>query len=140
MAGEDSILTSTKAALGLLDEDTSFDLELVMHINSALSMFNQLGLGPDNGYAIIDKDQIWDDFLGNELRYNDARSLLFLKVKMLFDPPTVGYVVTAYEKVIEEMTQRLAITRDEIENPLPPPEVVDPLDVGEEFILDGGGA
>lgn len=140
MAGEDSILTSTKAALGLLEEDTSFDLELVMHINATLSLFNQLGLGPDNGYAIVDKDQTWDDFLGNELRYNDAKQLMFYKVKMAFDPPGVGYVITAYEKVIEEMTQRVAITRDEIENPLPPPEVVDPLDVGEEFILDGGGA
>lgn len=141
MAGEDSILTTTKAALGLLEDDTNFDAELIMHINSVLSTFNQLGLGPDNGYAIANKEQNWADFLGNELRYNDAKSLLFMKVKMIFDPPSVGYVVTAYEKIIEETMQRLAITRDEIDHPLPDPPLVDPdEDIGMEYILSGGGA
>lgn len=129
MAGEDSILTSTKAALGLLEEDTSFDAELVMHINSVISTFNQLGLGPDEGYAITDKEQTWTDFLGDELRYNDAKQLTFYMVKMAFDPPGVGYVITAYEKVIEEMKYRLATTRDEITRPPEPDPEPDPEDI-----------
>jgi hypothetical protein len=141
MAGEDSILTSTKAALGLLEDDTNFDAELIMHINSVLSTYNQLGLGPLEGYAITDKTQTWTAFLGSELRYNDAKSLLYLRVKMLFDPPTVGYVVTSYEKVIEEMTWRLNIAREEIDHPAPVLVIDDEdEDIGGEFvILDGGG-
>lgn len=135
----DSILTTLKASLGLTEDDTNFDPELIMHTNSVLSTFNQLGLGPDEGYAITDKDQTWEDFLGNELRYNDAKSLLYLRVRMLFDPPTVGYVVTAYEKLIDEAVWRLNVSREEIVHPPVPDIVVEPGDIGEEFILDGGG-
>lgn len=141
MAGEDSILTSIKAALGLTEEDTNFDAELVMHINSVLSTYNQLGLGPAEGYAITGATETWPAFLGTELRYNDAKSLAYLKVKMLFDPPTVGYVVTAYEKLIDEATWRLNVSREEIVHPAPVLVVNDEEDIGGEFIiLDGGGA
>ena len=136
----DSILNTLKASLGLTEDDTNFDVELVMHVNSVLSFFNQLGLGPDEGYAITDANDTWEDFMGTELRYNDAKQLMYYKVRMAFDAPTVGYVVTAYEKMIEEATQRLSITREELTYPAPPPVSVDPSDVGEEFIiLDGGG-
>lgn len=131
-----SILTSTKNALGLLEDDTSFDPELIMHINSVLSTFNQLGVGPDVGYAITNKEDTWADFLGTELRYNDAKQLVFYMVRMAFDPPGVGYVITAYEKVIEEMKYRLATTRDEIVRPYVAPEEEFP---DELVILDGGG-
>lgn len=113
----DSILTTTKNALGIEESNTSFDDELVMHINSVLSEFTQLGLGPDVGYAITDASQTWADFISDELRYNQAKSLLFLKVRMLFDPPSIGYVLTALEKVIEKAEWRVNIAREEVVYP-----------------------
>jgi hypothetical protein len=130
----ESILTTTKAALDLETGNTSFDGDLIMHINSVLAEFNQLGIGPDVGYAITSADETWDDFLGSDLRYNQAKSLLFLKVKMLFDPPTIGYVLTAMEKVIDQAVWRLNVAREEIVHPV----VSDETYPDELVILDGG--
>lgn len=112
-----SILAETKGALGLDPEAVGFDPELILHINSVLSDFNQLGIGPDAGYAITGADETWEDFLGTDPRYSAAKSLAFLQVKMLFDPPQVGYVLTAYEKLIEKAEWRLNNAREEIIHP-----------------------
>jgi hypothetical protein len=116
-----SILTSTKKALGLSEDYTPFDPELIMHINSVLSEFHQLGIGPDAGFEITDETATWSDFLADDPRLNGAQSLLYLQVKMLFDPPTVGYVVTALEKQIEQKQWRLNTAREDIVHPVPDP-------------------
>lgn len=130
-----SILGETKGALGLDPEAEGFDPELILHINGVLSEFHQLGLGPESGYVVTDATQTWEDFLGSDERYNLARSLAFLKVKMLFDPPQVGYVLTANEKLIDRMEWRLNVQREEIVHPW-----VDEVDLEEEdlIIFDGG--
>lgn len=131
------ILAETKVSLGLDPEtDSGFEGELVLFINSVLSEFNQLGIGPDDGFEIFaDADGAWSDFLGNDPRYNMARSLLHLKVKMMFDPPSLGYLITAYEKMIEKYEWRLNVMRETIVHP-----IEDDEDVPEEelLILDGG--
>lgn len=129
----ESILTTTKAALGLEESYVEFDPEITMHINSVLGDFNQLGLGPDDGFAITGATQTWEDFLGTEPRYDAAKSLMYLQVKMLFDPPTVGYVITAMEKMIEKAEWRVNIAREEIVHPAPPEDV----DLEAEVVLDG---
>src|SRR3954463_13065004 len=129
MAG--SILTDTKKALGLAEDYTAFDPDIIMHINSVMSTLHQLGIGPPAGYAIINSGDTWDELIGDELRLNSVQSYMYLKVKMLFDPPSLGYVITAMEKLIDEATWRITVAQDEIVSP--PPVVVPPVDPIDPF-------
>jgi hypothetical protein len=117
MAG--SILTDTKKALGLADDYTAFDPDIIMHINSVISTLNQLGVGPPEGYAIASDTGTWTELIGDEKRLNNVQSYLYLRVKMLFDPPSVGYVLTALEKMILEAEWRIMVAQDEILYPAP---------------------
>lgn len=112
-----SILVETKAALGLAADYTPFDPEIIMHINSVLSDLNQLGIGPEAGFEITDDSQTWTDFLADELRLNNVKSYVQLSVKMKFDPPSVGYVLTAMEKQLEKAEWRINVAREEITYP-----------------------
>src|SRR4051794_12354086 len=86
---EQSILNSTKKNLGIGDDDTSFDLDIITHINSAFSILNDLGVGPEEGFVIEDEDTEWDEFLPNEIvRLSKVKTCVFLRTKLLFDPPT----------------------------------------------------
>lgn len=118
----DSILTSTKNALNLAEDYTPFDQVVIMHINSVFSTLNQLGLGPPAGFMIEDKDAIWDDFLEGDLLLNNVKTYMYLRVRMLFDPPTTGYHTTAMEKQIEQLEWRLNVQREETgwTDPTPP--------------------
>lgn len=105
---EQSILQTIKQALGIQPDYDVFDMELVMHINSVLSTMRQLGIGPVTGFAIQDAEAKWPDFYQGDKIHN-VRSLVFMKVKMIFDPPTLPHVINAYESMIEEETWRLTI-------------------------------
>lgn len=126
MAG--SILTDTKKALGLADNYTAFDHEIIMYINSVLATLHQLGIGPGIGYAIANASDTWDELIADEKRLNSVQSYMYLRVKMLFDPPTVGFVLTAVKGMIEEAEWRITVAQDEIIHPPPPPVVVVPTD------------
>lgn len=117
-----SILTDTKKALGLAEDYTAFDPEIIMHINSVLADLNQLGIGPATGLAIANATTEWDELLGSELRYNAVKSYTNLRVKMLFDPPNLGYVITAMEKEIEKAEWRINVAREDIDHPQPAEE------------------
>lgn len=128
----DSILTTTKQTLGLIEDYTAFDQELIVHINSVLGTLNQLGIGPEHGFAITDKTSTWDEFLGSDIRYNSVKSYMYLRLRLLFDPPSIGYVLTAMEKQKEELEWRINVTREEIDHPKPPASVR-----GDHVIVDG---
>jgi hypothetical protein len=104
-----SILNSTKKILGVTADDPVFDLDIITHINSAFSTLCQLGVGPANGFMIEDDSAQWDDFLGDDRRFNSVRSYVYLKVRMLFDPPTTSYLLDAMRKQIEEFEFRLQV-------------------------------
>lgn len=135
----DSILTSVKQSLGLAEDYTVYDPELIMHINSVLGTLHQLGVGPDDGFEIADKTETWDHLLTNEgalfpdKRLNPVKSYMYLRVKMLFDPPSVGYVVTSTEKMIEQAEWRITNAQDNILHPYVPPVVTDD---GLDVVLD----
>lgn len=105
---QDSILDTTKRQLGLDLEDDSYDVELVMHINSIFFIFNQVGLGPKNGFSILDKDAVWSEFIGED-QIHAVRTLMGLRVKLIFDPPDTGPMIAAIERVAEQMEWRLNI-------------------------------
>ena len=102
----DSILTSVKKIVGISEEDESFDIDLIMHINSVLMILNQLGVGPTGGFSISDKTSVWSDLL-NESSIEAAKSYVGLKVRMIFDPPTSSAVADAINKTISELEWRI---------------------------------
>ncbi len=106
----DSILTSVKKMLGIAEQYEHFDADLLMHINSVFSILRQLGVGPADGFMIEDKSSIWSDFISDESKYMLAKSYMFLKVKLLFDPPLSSAVLECYKTQISEYEWRLNIT------------------------------
>jgi len=142
MAG--SILDDIKQGLGLASDDNAFDVEILLHLNSVLADLNQLGIGPDEGLMIEDSTPTWADLLNNEKRINNVKSYMVLRVKMLFDPPTLGYLITMSEKAIEKAEWRITNAQDDIVNPVavttldPPEYTVDGVDWGEVTVVDGG--
>lgn len=108
----DSILSSTKKVLGVPDTYNVFDADIVMHINSVFSTLNQLGVGPVDGFEIVDATALWDLFLLNNPRLNFIKTYMYLRVRLLFDPPTTSYLITALEKQKEELEWRISIQRE----------------------------
>jgi hypothetical protein len=111
---EQSILNSTKKILGLSEDYTVFDLDIITHINSAFSTLTQLGIGPAEGFMIDDATYMWEDFIVVEdFQYNSVKSYVFLKVRQLFDPPQTSYLISAVERQIQELEWRLNVHREE---------------------------
>jgi hypothetical protein len=108
-----SILISTKKVLGIDEDYTVFDEDIIMHINTAFSTLTQLGVGPPEGFMIQDAVAEWDDFIVTDIQYNSVKSYVFLRVRQLFDPPTTSYLITATEKQIAELEWRLNVHREE---------------------------
>lgn len=125
---EESILKSTKKILGLADDYTVFDLDVITHINSVFSTLTQLGVGPPEGYMIEDDKDKWEDFITDDPTYNSIKSYMYLRVRMLFDPPTTSYTISAMERQITELEWRLNQNREETDwvnpDPLPIVEVL----------------
>src|SRR5512140_2463681 len=108
---EQSILNSTKKILGLAEDYTVFDLDIITHINTAFSTLTQLGVGPSEGFMIEDDEAVWGAFIYDDLQFNAVKSYVFLRVKALFDPPTTSYLIAATEKQIQEFEWRLNVHR-----------------------------
>lgn len=111
---EQSILNSTKKVLGIAAEYTAFDLDILTFINTAFSTLTQLGVGPPMGFTVDDASDEWDDFTDvADHQWNSVRAYVFLRVRLLFDPPTTSYLIAAYQKQIEELEWRLNVHREE---------------------------
>lgn len=109
----ESILTSIKKLLGITEEYTHFDNDLIMHINSVLMILSQLGVGPSEGYSISSSAQTWTDFLGDDLKkLQSVKSYVALKVRLMFDPPTSSSVMEAINNQIREFEWRLNVAVD----------------------------
>lgn len=110
---EKSILKSTKKVLGIHPEDTSFDEDLVMHINSVFSTLQQIGVGPDAGFMIEDAADEWDDFDVSLVILNQVKIYMFLETKILFDPPTSSFALDALKDQREEKKWRLQVQAED---------------------------
>lgn len=111
----ESILTSIKKMLGIVEEYEHFDPDLIMHINSALSVLTQIGVGPSEGFQIRDANDVWDDFIPDGGKLQLVKSYLYLKVKLLFDPPQSSAAMTSINQQISEFEWRLQVAADPIE-------------------------
>ena len=105
----DSVLASIKKLLGIAEEDTDFDTDIVIHINSVLMILNQLGIGPSDGFWIKDNSSVWKDFVGDDKSIEAVNSYVYLKVRLLFDPPLSSAVTDAINKNISELEWRLKV-------------------------------
>ena len=124
MALETSILKTVKKLVGVPSEITVFDLDIIVHINSAFATLHTLGLGPVEGFMIEDDQATWDQYLGGDLRKESVKTLVALMVRQIFDPPSSSYAVTAMQEQIRELQWRLNIIRegDSWTDPNPPVE------------------
>ncbi len=105
----ESILKSIKKLLGISEEETHFDSDLIMHINSVFTILNQLGVGPNKTFSINDDTEIWDSFIDDDTDFNAVKTYMYLKVKLLFDPPLSSSVLSAIERQISELEWRLNV-------------------------------
>lgn len=106
-----SILISIKKLLGIDKSYTHFDADLIMHINSALFVLTQLGVGDPDGFSIKDEEAQWRDFV-SDYEIESVKSYVFMKVKLLFDPPTSSSVIESYNRLINEFEWRITVAVD----------------------------
>lgn len=109
----ESILTSIKKLLGIVEEYEHFDVDIIMHINSAFSVLTQLGVGPEEGFRIEDASTEWSDFLYDDPRLEMVRTYVYLKVKQVFDSnSSSSAVIEAINRQIQELEWRINVTVD----------------------------
>lgn len=106
----DSILTSIKLLLGMTEEYTAFDPQIIMHINSVFMILNQMGVGPDEPFMIRGKDEIWAEFM-EEGDIESVKEYIYCKVRLVFDPPQ-GSVIDILNKRVDELEWRLHVEKD----------------------------
>ena len=103
----DSILTSVKKMLGIAEEYDHFDADLIMHINSVLTILGQLGVGPDEGFFIEDDGAEWTDFVPDMSNLQFIKTYVYQKVKLLFDPPQSASAIEALNRSISQLEWRI---------------------------------
>lgn len=108
----ESILNSVKKNLGIGEDYNYFDADIIMHVNSVFSILNQLGVGPTNGFSIEDEDAEWNAFMPNGSRLEFVKSYMYLKVKLLFDPPLSSGVIEAINRQISELEWRINVAAE----------------------------
>ena len=105
----ESILTSIKKLLGIEEDYVHFDADIIMHINSVLSILTQLGVGPSEGYSIKDANATWDEFITNPAKLELVKSYVYLKVKLMFDPPSSSSAIESMKQLISELEFRIIV-------------------------------
>ena len=106
------ILTSVKKLLGIAEEYTQFDTDILIHINSVFLTLHELGVGPDEGFA-IDEYTTWTDYISdNTLLLNAVKTYMYLKVKMLFDPSLTSSVTDLMKEEVKELEWRMNVFVD----------------------------
>lgn len=107
----DSILDSIKKLLGIQPEYRAFDEDLIIHINTVFAVLNQIGIGPQEGFFIVDETTNWDEYM-SDINQASVRTYVYLKVRLLFDPPGSGILVDSINRMISELEWRLYLEGD----------------------------
>lgn len=111
----ESILASVKKVLGIDEIHTAFDEDIILHINSVFAILQQMGVGPENGFSISDDSAIWTDYISDVNQLNFVKSYIYLKVRLLFDPPVSSGAIESMNKLISELEWRLFIATDPVD-------------------------
>ena len=108
----DSILTSIKKLIGIMEDNKDFDTDIIIHINTAFTRLRELGVGPKQGFRISGKTDTWDDFMNDDEIFDSVKTYVYLKVKIIFDPPLNSSVMQAYKETIKELEWTLNVDGD----------------------------
>ena len=111
---EESILKTIKQLIGCPDDFEQFDLDLIVHINSAFATLTQLGVGPKEGYRITGADNEWSEFEDDIQKLSLIKDYVYIKTRLLFDPPTSGSLMDSLKEQLKEMEWRLYMLYDPI--------------------------
>lgn len=109
---DDSILKTIKKLIGIEASETHFDTDIMIHINSVLSILNQLGVGLDSGFSISGDEETWSSYLGTDTNLSLIKSYIALKVRLLFDPPLSSALLDTMTKMAAELEWRINVTVD----------------------------
>lgn len=107
ITNEDSILNSIKKLLGPSTECSDFDQDIITYINGVFMDLQEIGVGPEEGFYIRDETDKWNEFVQDDLLLNSIKPYIYLKVKLIFDPPTSSTVVTSFENMINRFEWRI---------------------------------
>lgn len=108
----DSILNSIKKLLGIGEDYDHFDADIMIHINSVFMILNHMGVGPSEVYQITSDLETWEDFIPHGQNIEAVKSYIYLKVKLLFDPPSGSAVMESTNRLISELEWRLNAAAD----------------------------
>ncbi len=109
---DESILITIKKMLGTAPEDNAFDTDIKIHINTAFNHLFQLGIGPE-GFVIEDGSELWSDYLEDIDKFESVKDYVYLKTKLIFDPPSSSFVVEQFKKALDEIEFRLLVQGEE---------------------------
>lgn len=110
---KDSILISIKKLLGISKECADFDTDIKIHINSTLMNLDQLGITIPKSFSVQDETQTWSEIIQNQEKIDSIVTYVYLKVKLVFDPPLSSAVMEANKESIRELEWRLTVQVDE---------------------------
>lgn len=109
----ESILNSIKKKIGVTEDCTAFDDELIIDINATLAILIQEGIGPISGFDITSNIETWEDFLGEDLNLKPlALQFVGLKVKLMFDPPMSSTATEVLKEMIKEFETRIYMEKN----------------------------
>lgn len=108
----ESILITIKKLLGISNDYNHFDIDIIIAINSVFNILNQLGVGPSTGFSISDDSAKWSDFIGSNQKLEMVKTYVYLKVRLLFDPPSSGTHIESINRQISELEWRLNVEVD----------------------------
>ena len=103
----DSVLLTIKKLLGIDSDYTHFDKDSIIHINSVLMALNQIGVGPDEPVTISSEMDTWSNILGDTKNLEAIKTYVYIKVRILFDPPSSSFVLEALKRQADEIEWRL---------------------------------
>lgn len=111
---DNSILNDIKTLLGPGVYDDCFDTDLIIHINTAISRLRTLGVGPEEGYFITGDKEKWSDYLGADSSLLESvKTYIYIKVRLIFDPPTNSSVLQAFQSKVDELEWLLNVIGEE---------------------------
>ena len=108
----ESILTSIKKLLGIAEHDTSFDTDVIMHINTVFMFLRRVGVGPEGGFSIEDSSAKWTDFIEDTTKVEGIKTYVYIRVKLIFDPPTTSAILENFKEMARELEWSLNIECD----------------------------
>lgn len=104
---DNSILDTIKKPLGASSDDTSFDADIIMHINSTLLALTQMGVGPTTGFYIQDNTTKWSEYVNDPFITKPLETYVYIKVRLVFDPPASQVLIDALKSSAAECEWRI---------------------------------